>query len=64
MRLQRELWRLNQAFQRYNLAACIKGGLEAQGYAVGNPLPPQKPLGAEGRREVAAILEAVEGPFA
>ncbi|MFO1116712.1 MAG: dihydrodipicolinate synthase family protein [Beijerinckiaceae bacterium] len=64
MALQRPLWRLNQAFAKYNLAACIKGGLEAQGYAVGNPLPPQKPLGAEGRREVAAILEAVEGPFA
>ena len=51
----------NQAFAKYNLAACIKGGLEAQGYAVGN-LPPQKALGAEGAGEVAAILEAVEGP--
>jgi 4-hydroxy-tetrahydrodipicolinate synthase len=61
MDLQRPLWRLNQAFAKYNLAACIKGGLEAQGYPVGDPLPPQKPLTAEVRKEVAAILEAVEG---
>jgi hypothetical protein len=29
-----------KVFARYNLAACIKGGLELQGYAVGKPLPP------------------------
>lgn len=63
MDLQRPLWRLNQAFAKYNLAACIKGGLEAQGYPVGDPLPPQKPLTAEARKEVAAILEAVEGRY-
>src|SRR5699024_2890590 len=45
---QRPLWRLNQAFAKYNLAACIKGGLQLQGYAVGDPLPPQAALGAEG----------------
>ncbi|MBI3062604.1 MAG: dihydrodipicolinate synthase family protein, partial [Deltaproteobacteria bacterium] len=33
MELQRPLWALNQAFAKYNLAACIKGGLELQGYA-------------------------------
>ncbi len=27
MTLQRRLWRLNEAFARHNLAACIKGGL-------------------------------------
>lgn len=41
MALQCKLWQLNQAFAKYNLAACIKGGLELQGYAVGDPLPPQ-----------------------
>jgi 4-hydroxy-tetrahydrodipicolinate synthase len=35
MELQRPLWALNQAFAKYNLAACIKGALELQGYAVG-----------------------------
>ena len=41
MERQRRLWNLNQAFAKYNLAACIKGGLQLQGYPVGAPLPPQ-----------------------
>jgi len=44
MVLQRKLWRVNEAFARFNLAACIKAGLEAQGYAVGDPIPPQAAL--------------------
>src|SRR6266481_5060096 len=32
MKLQRRLWRINEAFARFNLAACIKAGLELQGY--------------------------------
>ncbi|HLT02400.1 MAG TPA: dihydrodipicolinate synthase family protein, partial [Geminicoccaceae bacterium] len=59
MALQRRLWRINQVFAKYALAACIKGGLELQGFAVGDPLPPQAPLDAAGRAEVAAALEAV-----
>ena len=59
MALQRKLWQLNQAFAKYNLAACIKGGLELQGYAVGNPLPPQAALSPEGREEVRRALQAV-----
>lgn len=57
MGLQREMWQLNQAFAKYNLAACIKGGLEIQCYAVGDPLPPQKPLSAEGRRDLEQAFE-------
>lgn len=56
MKAQRSLWRLNQAFAKYSLAACIKGGLEMQGYGVGIPLPPQAPLSSEGRKEIAAVL--------
>ena len=56
MEKQRPLWALNQAFARYNLAACIKGGLELQGYAVGAPLPPQAPLPPEGVEEVRRAL--------
>jgi dihydrodipicolinate synthase/N-acetylneuraminate lyase len=59
MALQRKLWQLNQAFAKYNLAACIKGGLELQGYRVGDPLPPQAPLSPEGREEVRRALQAV-----
>src|SRR3954464_479447 len=56
MALQRRLWRINEAFARFNLAACIKAGLDIQGYAVGDPVPPQAPLTAEQRKVVDAAL--------
>jgi 4-hydroxy-tetrahydrodipicolinate synthase len=56
MRLQRSLWRINRVFAKYNLAACIKGGLELQGYEVGAPLPPQMPLSEAARAEIESIL--------
>jgi 4-hydroxy-tetrahydrodipicolinate synthase len=54
--LQRRLWRLNEAFARYNLAACIKAGLAIQGYEVCDPIPPQAALTAEERKAVEAVL--------
>ena len=57
MALQRKLWRINELFARHNLAACIKAGLESQGFAVGDPLPPQSPLGDVARAEIAAALQ-------
>jgi 4-hydroxy-tetrahydrodipicolinate synthase len=59
MKLQRELWRINEAFARFNLAACIKAGLQIQGYAVGDPVPPQAALSAAERAQVEAILADV-----
>ena len=56
MALQRKLWRINEAFARFNLAACIKAGLDIQGYAVGDPVPPQAALTAEQRKVVEAAL--------
>ncbi|MEA2759951.1 MAG: 4-hydroxy-tetrahydrodipicolinate synthase [Methylobacteriaceae bacterium] len=56
MALQRQLWRINEIFARFNLAACIKAGLEEQGYPVGDPIPPQAPLTAEERKLVRAAL--------
>lgn len=54
--LQRKLWQINEVFARFNLAACIKAGLEIQGYAVGDPIPPQVPLTADERKVVEGVL--------
>jgi 4-hydroxy-tetrahydrodipicolinate synthase len=59
MALQRRLWRINEAFQRYNLAACIKAGLAIQGYDVGDPIAPQAALTADERKAVEAVLRDV-----
>ncbi len=57
--LQRRLWRVNEAFARYNLAACIKAALSFQGYDVGDPIAPQRPLTADERKAVEAVLREV-----
>jgi len=54
--IQRQLWSVNEIFARYNLAACIKGGLEGLGYPVGDPIPPQSPLSRQARAEVASVI--------
>ena len=59
MVLQRKLWRVNEAFARYNLASCIKAGLLLQGYEVGDPVPPQAALTADERKVVEAVLREV-----
>ena len=59
MALQRKLWRINEAFARFNLAACIKAGLAIQGYDVGDPVPPQAALTVEQRKAVEAALKDV-----
>lgn len=59
LELQKKLWPLNVAFQRYSLAACVKAGLEMQGFPVGSPLPPQQQLDEEGKRVVSQILTTI-----
>src|SRR5579863_3669851 len=59
MRLQQRLWRINEIFARFNLAACIKAALEIKGYDVGDPVPPQRALSAQEREFVAAALADV-----
>jgi 4-hydroxy-tetrahydrodipicolinate synthase len=57
--LQRRLWRINEAFARYNLAACIKAGLASQGYDVGDPVAPQAALTADERMAIEAVLREI-----
>lgn len=60
MALQRKLWRINEAFARFNLAACIKAGLQLQGYDVGDPVPPTAPLTEDQRKIVADALSRID----
>jgi 4-hydroxy-tetrahydrodipicolinate synthase len=59
LKLQRRLWAINEAFARYNLAACIKAALAIQGYEVGDPVPPQAGLTADERKAVEAVLRDI-----
>jgi 4-hydroxy-tetrahydrodipicolinate synthase len=59
LKLQKKLWGINEAFARYNLAACIKAGLAIQGYDVGDPVPPQAALTADERKVVEAVLRDI-----
>ena len=56
MTLQRRLWSINTVFQKYGLAACIKGALTMQGFDVGEPIPPTKRLTPAGREEIRKVL--------
>ncbi len=61
MALQRVLWRVNELFAAHSLAACIKGALQLQGFAVGDPIAPQPPLSEAGCSAVKQALAALQG---
>jgi len=62
-RLQRRLWAVNEVFQRHALAACVKAGLQLQGFEVGDPIPPVPALSREAREEVRRALETAGRPL-
>lgn len=59
MDLQRPMWKVNEIFAKYSIAACIKTALDLQGFAVGPPMHPQIPLSDAARAEIAAVLRDV-----
>ena len=59
MALQRKLWSINSIFQKYGLAACIKGALTLQGFDVGGPIAPTKKLSEDGWKEIRKVLEEI-----
>lgn len=61
LQLQRRLWRINEAFQKHSLAACVKAGLQVQGFDVGGPIPPQDPLSPAVLADVRASLQEAQG---
>jgi 4-hydroxy-tetrahydrodipicolinate synthase len=54
--LQTRIWALQEAFAKFNLAACVKCGLTLQGYDVGHPIAPQEPLTEKQVAVVADVL--------
>lgn len=59
MDLQRPMWKVNEIFAKYSIAACIKTALDLQGFAVGSPMHPQIPLNEAARAEIAGVLRDV-----
>lgn len=59
MELQRPMWKVNEIFAKYSIAACIKTALDLQGFAVGAPVHPQMPLTDAARAEIAGVLRDV-----
>ncbi len=58
--LQKKLWKINHVFQKYGLAPCIKAALQIQGFDVGDPIPPLKPLDGEAREEIRSVLKEIQ----
>ncbi|HKV45640.1 MAG TPA: dihydrodipicolinate synthase family protein [bacterium] len=61
LELQRRLWRINELFQKYSLAACVKAGLEVQGFEVGGPIAPQPRLPTAAYDEIRQALRVIAG---
>lgn len=59
MDLQRPMWKVNEIFAKYSIAACIKTALDLQGFAVGSPMHPQMPLNEAARAEISGVLRDV-----
>ena len=59
MELQRPMWKVNEIFAKYSIAACIKTALDLQGFAIGAPVHPQTPLNDAARAEIAGVLRDV-----
>jgi 4-hydroxy-tetrahydrodipicolinate synthase len=62
MNLQRRLWRINEVFSQFSLAACVKAGLQIQAYDVGDPIAPQAALTTAERAKIKDILAELEEP--
>lgn len=55
--LQTSLSELSDLFLRFQLASCVKAGLNHLGYQVGDPIPPQEPLSESQVAELANVLK-------
>lgn len=58
--MQKRLWPLNEAFEKYNLAACMKAALKTKGYEVGSAIAPQQKLNDEEMADLKGIIAFCE----
>lgn len=58
--LQKRLWPLHEMFMKYNMAACIKAGLQLKGYDVGSPIHPQDSLTPSQVEALSATLRGFD----
>ena len=58
--LQKRLWKMNYIFQKYNLASCIKAALEIQGFPVGDPVAPIRPVDSKALEHIRSVLTDLE----
>lgn len=59
LKIQNQLWRINEIFEGYSLAPCIKAILEIQGYNVGDPISPLKSLNNDEKSVVQDVLNHI-----
>lgn len=58
--LQNKIWNVNSIFQKYNLAAAIKAGLNIKGFDVGDPIPPNARISKAGYCEIESVISQLE----
>ena len=61
--LQKKINKINELFQKFNLAACIKAALEIQGFPVGDPILPQQSLSIDAKEEIRKALNVYLANF-
>ncbi|HLQ83677.1 MAG TPA: dihydrodipicolinate synthase family protein [Pseudogracilibacillus sp.] len=60
MQLQKKLWGVNEIFKRYTPARSMKASLKIQGYDVGEPMRPLKPLNKIEKEKINHALKKIK----
>lgn len=58
--VQKQIWEANRVFQKYNLAACVKAGLNMKGFDVGLPIHPNAPVSEEAKLEIWGSISTLD----
>jgi len=61
--LQKRLWSVNVAFNKYSLSSCVKAVLNHKGYDVGLPIPPNEGLRKESEEEIFSLVDTINRDY-